>query len=185
MKSTPDNQAPAEFISRGEVRLTRLLPGPIERIWEYLTDPEKRARWFAGGVTEQRAGGKIEFVMHHAKIAPGETPPEQYKHVQDPGVSFEGKVRRCEPPRLLVFTFGSEDSEVTFELTPQGKQVLLIVTHRSTGEDMPEITNYASGWHIHFSLLIALLEEKPLPPFWSAHARLKPAYDEAHHQQFK
>src|SRR5690606_11455551 len=150
-----DNQAPAEFISRGEVRLTRLLPGPIERIWEYLTDPEKRARWFAGGITEQRAGGKIEFVMHHAKIAPGETPPEQYKQVQDPGVSFEGRVRRCEPPGLLVFTFGSEDSEVTFELTPQGKQVLLVVTHRSTGEDMPEITNYASGWHIHFSLLLA------------------------------
>lgn len=177
MNSTPDNQSPAEFISRGEVRLTRLLPGPIERVWEYLTDPGKRARWFAGGITEQRAGGRIEFIMHHAKIAPGETPPDQYKHVHNPGVTFEGKVRRCEPPRLLVFTFGSEDSEVTFELTPQGRQVLLLVTHRSTGEDLPEIPNYASGWHTHFSLLIALLEEAPRPPFWSAHARLKPVYD--------
>lgn len=180
MKSTPDNQAPAQIISRGEVRLTRILPGPIERVWEYLTDPEKRARWFAGGITEQRAGGRIEFVMHHAKIAPGETPPDHYKQVQDPGVTFEGKVRRCEPPRLLVFTFGSEDSEVTFELTPQGQQVLLLVTHRSIGEDMPEIPNYASGWHIHFSLLIALLEGAARPPFWSAHARLKPAYEKSY-----
>jgi len=30
------------------------LPGPIERVWEYLTDPDKRARWFAGGPMEPR-----------------------------------------------------------------------------------------------------------------------------------
>lgn len=26
------------------LRLERVLPGPIERVWEYLTDSEKRAR---------------------------------------------------------------------------------------------------------------------------------------------
>ena len=30
------------------VRLERLLPGPIERVWAYLTEPDKRATWFAG-----------------------------------------------------------------------------------------------------------------------------------------
>jgi uncharacterized protein YndB with AHSA1/START domain len=40
------NEAYGKFITPGEVRIVRLLPGPIERIWDYLTVPEKRARWF-------------------------------------------------------------------------------------------------------------------------------------------
>ena len=171
-----NNDAPGEFINRGEVRLTRLLPGPIERVWDYLTVPEKRARWFGGGITEQRAGGKVVFEMKHANIAPNETPPAGMEHVQDPGVSFEGRVLRCEPPRLLVFTFGSDDSEVTFELTPQGKQVLFVLTHRVKGDELPELPNYGSGWHTHVSLLISLLEGTKPVPFWATHARLKPDY---------
>ena len=31
------------------VRIERSLPGPIERAWEYLTDSEKRGKWFASG----------------------------------------------------------------------------------------------------------------------------------------
>ena len=178
MKTTSNNNAFGEFTQPGEVRLVRLLPGPIEHVWEYLTDSEKRARWFCGGVLEQKAGGKVEFAMHHINLAPNETPPPEYKKVQDPGVTFEGRVLKCEPPRLLSYTFGSDDSEVTFELTPQGKQVLLVLTHRTRGpEERAELTNYASGWHTHLAHLIALLEGAPRPPFWSLHARLKNEYE--------
>lgn len=161
----------------GEVRIVRLLPGPIERVWEYLTDPVKRARWIAGGIIEQRAGGRIEFKMHHANLAPDETPPDEYKHVHDPGVTFNGVVLRCEPPRLLVHTFGGPDSEVTFELTPEGDQVRLVLTHRAKGEDLPDLHNFASGWHIHTSHLIALLAGAPRPPLWSVHRKLKAEYE--------
>lgn len=171
------NEQHGKFTGPAEVRLVRTLPGPIERVWEYLTDPEKRARWFCGGVLEQKAGGKAEFVMVHKNLAPGETPPAKYAHVQDPGVTFEGRVLRCEPPRLLVYTFGSEDSEVTFELTTQGKQVLLVLTHRTRGdEERAELTNYASGWHAHLALLLAQLEGAPRPAFWATHARLVAEY---------
>lgn len=172
------NDEYGKFNGSAEVRLVRTLPGPIERVWEYLTDPEKRARWFSGGTTEQKPGGKIEFNMVHKNIAPGETPPAKYAQVQDPGVSFEGRVLRCEPPRLLSYTFGSDDSEVTFELTPQGKEVLLILTHRTQGEEeQAELTNYASGWHTHLSLLVSLLEHSPRPKFWATHARLLADYE--------
>ncbi|HTL66863.1 MAG TPA: SRPBCC family protein [Lacunisphaera sp.] len=175
------NESYGQFPARGEVRIVRLLPGPIERVWAYLTDAEKRARWFAGGATEQKAGGKIVFVMRHKNLAPDEKPPAEYAQVQDPGVTFEGRVLRCEPPKLLVFTFGSDDSEVTFELTPQNQQVRLVLTHRTRGaEEEGELTNYASGWHTHLALLIAELEDAPRPPFWATHARLKPAYDKIH-----
>ncbi|MBA4137507.1 MAG: ATPase [Opitutus sp.] len=174
--TTPNNDSDAEFPVRGELRIVRLLPGPIERVWEFLTDPEKRARWFAGGVTEPKAGGKVVFAMHHAKLSPGEQPPERFAHVQDPGVTFEGRVLRYEPPHVLSYTFGEDNSQVTFELTPQGNQVLLVLTHRSTGEDIAEQSNYASGWHTHFSLLVAQLAGTPPPQFWATHARLHAHY---------
>jgi uncharacterized protein YndB with AHSA1/START domain len=174
--SPDDNQALASFPVPGEVRLVRLLPGPIERVWDFITDPEKRARWFCGGALEQKVGGKFVFAMHHKNLAPDETPPAEYAKVQDPGVTFEGRVLRCEAPRLLEFTFGGEDSVVTFDLKPEGEKVRLVVTHRASGDDRKDVGSFASGWHIHFGMLIALLENAPRPPFWSQHAKLKPLY---------
>ena len=178
------NDQPASFPTPGELRLVRLLPGPIERVWEYLTDPEKRSRWFAGGLMEQKAGGKVVFAMRHANIAPGEIPPDRFKHVQDPGVTFEGRMLRCEPPRLLSFTFGGDDSEVTIELTPEGGQVRLVLTHRAMGEDRPELGNFAAGWHTHLGILSALLADAPRPPLWPTHSHLRALYEQqlAFHQ---
>ena len=178
------NDQPASFPTPGELRLVRLLPGPIERVREYLTDPEKRSRWFAGGLMEQRAGGKVAFALRHASIAPDETPPDRFKHVHDPGVTFEGRMLRCEPPRLLSFTFGGDDSEVTIELTPEGGQVRLVLTHRAMGEDRPELGSFAAGWHTHLGILNALLADAPRPPLWPTHARLRALYEQqlASHQ---
>jgi uncharacterized protein YndB with AHSA1/START domain len=172
-----NNHDYAKFTAPGELRLTRLLPGPIERVWQYLIDPEKRARWFAGGLLEQKAGGRVAFAMRHSNLAPGETPPDKYKTVHYSGVTVEGRVLRCEPPHLLVFTFGGDDSEVTFELQPQGDKVLLLLTHVARGEDLPDLTNFASGWHTHVALLIAELENAPRPGFWAVHAKLLAEYN--------
>jgi len=170
------NEQPAQFPAPGEVRIMRTLPGPIERIWTYLTDPEKRSRWFAGGPMELRAGGKMELFFCHKNIAPNEIPPEKHAAVQDPGFKMPGTILRCEPPRVLSYTF-DDNSDVTFELIPQDEKVLLILTHRSRGEDLPFLSGYASGWHTHLNILIAQLEGKPQPPFWPTHARLKAEYE--------
>jgi uncharacterized protein YndB with AHSA1/START domain len=170
------NEQHGTFNGPAEVRLVRTLPGPIERVWEYLTDDEKRARWFAGGTIEPRKGGKMELFFLHKNLSPDETPPEQYKKVQETGFKMPGTVLRWEPPRVLSYTF-DDDSDVTFELTPEGKQVVLVLTHRSRGDDIPSLSGYASGWHTHFALLIALLEGTPPPPFWATHQRLKAEYE--------
>lgn len=169
------NDAYGQPTAPGEVRLMRTLPGPIERVWEYLTDPAKRARWFAGGPMELRAGGKVELVVQHQNFS-DETPPPGTADYHCTGKTMPGIVLRCEPPRLLSYTFG-RDSDVTFELIPQGTQVLLILTHRSRGEDLPALTGFASGWHAHLSILIAALEGGPTPPFWATHTRLKAEYE--------
>jgi uncharacterized protein YndB with AHSA1/START domain len=170
----------AQFPAPGEIRLLRTLPGPIERLWQYLTDPEKRSRWFAGGPMELKAGGKMELLFQHKNIAPQETPPPEHAEMHANGWRMPGTVLRCDPPRVLSYTF-DENSDVTFELIPQdneNKSVLLILTHRARGEDVNFLSGYASGWHTHFAILIALLEDAPTPPFWATHARLK-----AHYQQ--
>jgi uncharacterized protein YndB with AHSA1/START domain len=170
------NDAPGRFTAPGEVRIMRTLPGPIERVWQYLTDPEKRARWFAGGLLEPKAGGRAEFAMRQSQLAPDETPPDKYKNMHHSGATIAGRVLRCEPPHLLVFTFGGDDSEVTVELQTQGSQVLLVLTHRAKGEDVPDLGNFATGWHTHLSLLVAELEGAPRPSFWPKHARLLAEY---------
>ncbi|WP_438481811.1 SRPBCC family protein [Oleiharenicola lentus] len=169
----------ATFNGPAEVRLVRTLPGPIERIWEYLTDPEKRARWFADGTTEPKAGGKLNLVFQHKNISPNEEPPAQYKKMNDEGHAMACTVLRWEPPRVLSYTF-DDDSDVTFELTPEGKNVILVLTHRSRGTDIPFLSGYASGWHTHFAILTALLDGTTPPPFWATHTKLKAHYEKVH-----
>ena len=174
------NDQPAQFNGPAELRIVRILPGPIERVWEYLVDPEKRARWFAGGPLEQRPGGKVTLHVRHKNLAPDETPPEAQKESHDPGRGVSGTVTRCEPPRVLAFTFAHYgDSEATFELTPEGPDVRLVLTHRGTGGDLSYMTGFASGWHTHLAHLVAQLEGTPRPSFWALHAELFEHYRKA------
>ena len=66
----------------GAVRFERLLPGPIERVWAYLTDPDKRGTWLAAGPMELRVGGQVELNFHHADLSAEKTPPDRYKKLE-------------------------------------------------------------------------------------------------------
>lgn len=104
------------------VRLERLLPGPIERVWSYLTDSGKRGSWLASGEMELRVGGRVEHVFRNSQLTGHDDPPPA-KYAQHAGESrMQGRITACEPPRLLAYTWQGapgEDSEVTFELTPR------------------------------------------------------------------
>jgi uncharacterized protein YndB with AHSA1/START domain len=100
------------------VRFERCLPGPIERVWHYLTDPEKLPEWFGQGTIELREGGQVRLMDGHIR----------------------GVVTQCRPPHLLIYTWNvfSPDQEVSeypesylkLELEPQEDgQVLLTLTH--------------------------------------------------------
>ena len=161
------------------VRIERLLPGPIERIWAYLTESEKRGKWFASGPMELRPGGRLELHFQHANLSPKVEPtPERFKKY-DAGETSYGEVTRCEPPRLLSYTWGEEvgdESEVTFELTPRGEEVLLVVTHRRL-RDRKAVVSVAGGWHAHLGILIDHLNGREPKPFWSTYERLEGEYD--------
>jgi len=166
-----------EVIDRQTVRFKRLLPGSIERMWAYLTEPEKRAQWFAGGPMELREGGKATlFFQHKNLMQPGETAPESYKQAVE-GLTHDILITQCEPPRLLAYTWGAsgENSEVVFELEPQGDKVLLTLTHQKL-PNREEMRGNAGGWHLHLTMLTHLLEGTQPPRFWDTHALLEEKY---------
>jgi len=163
----------------GTIRFERVLPGPIERVWAYLTEPEKRGKWFASGPMELRAGGRVELHFRHADLSPHAEPaPDRYKQYEGGHTSY-GRITCCEPPRLLSFMWGEEvgdDSEVTFELSPRGKDVLLVLTHRRLG-DRAIMVSVAGGWHTHLGILVDHLNGREPRPFWSTHARFEAEYE--------
>lgn len=178
------HDSPAQYPGPGEVRFVRLLPGPIERVWEFLTDSEKRGRWLAAGTLEPRVGGKVRHDFNHAQLTPQATPekiPDKYQQmVTDNGesCSFSGKVTRWEPPRALAYTWGDEEppSEVTYELATEGTQVRLVLTHRRLGDDRERTASVSAGWHTHLAILRARLEGETPPPFWATHTQLEASY---------
>lgn len=148
------------------IRFERLLPGPIERVWAYLTESDKRKQWIAAGDMELRKGGKTHLFFQHRNIAkPGTQPPEQFKKVHEEGFHMDGEVLEADPPRLLTMTWG-EHSEVTFQLTEQSSgEILLTVTHRKlAAEDMK---NVAPGWHAHLAILGDRLNDREPGDFWA------------------
>lgn len=161
------------------VRFQRVLPGPIERVWDYLTDSEKRGTWLASGVMEPRAGGSVELHYYHADLTtPDDKPPDWFKG-REKGFKFGGRVTRWDPPHLLSFTWGGApdpNSEVTFELKPRGKEVLLTLTHRRLG-DRTSVLRHSAGWHTHLAVLVARLTGAGMFPFWATFTKLEDEYE--------
>jgi uncharacterized protein YndB with AHSA1/START domain len=161
------------------VRLQRVLPGPIERVWAYLTESEKRGKWLAAGEMELRPGGRVELTFRNNQLTPhAETPPEKYAQRAEQS-SVHGRITSCAPPRLLSYTWddgSGSDSEVTFELSPQDSDVLLVLTHRRLSS-RTGMVGVASGWHTHLGILLDRLHDREPGPFWATYTRLEAEYE--------
>ena len=48
--------------------IQRLLPGPIERVWAYLTESNLRRKWLAAGDMELKVGAPFEFVWRNGEL---------------------------------------------------------------------------------------------------------------------
>ena len=165
------------------VRLERMLPGPIERVWSYLVDSDKRGEWLASGTMEPRVGGKVEMWFNHSALTPHEeVTPEQYRKYDGKSAAVTGRVLKWEPPRLLAIEWPHENnsttaSDVTFELEPQGKNVLLTITHRNL-RDRTEVVGVSGGWHVHTGILVDKINGRVPKPFWAEHEKLAKEYEE-------
>lgn len=138
--NTPDKITP------DSLRFERLLDAPVEKVWRYLVDPASRARWFMSGPTDLEVGGGIGLTMNHDLLSDHKVPtPERYQPYV--GHSWEERITRVEPPRLLAFTWeNGEAGVVTFELSDEAGQTRLVLTHTGLrGRD--DALDFGSGWH--------------------------------------
>ena len=159
------------------VRIERLLPGPVERIWAYLTESDKRSRWLAAGDMELTPGGDVEHVFRNSELTSNDAPPPAKYAAQAGEVTMHGRVVECRPQRLLTYIWGDspDSSQVTFELTPQGDEVLLVVTHRRI-PDRDQLLSISAGWHTHLGILADRLAGREPAGFWATHTRLEAEY---------
>ncbi|MEX2628818.1 MAG: SRPBCC family protein [Tistlia sp.] len=152
--------------------IQRLLPGPIERVWAYLTQSELRRQWLAAGEMEMRVGTPFELVWRNDELTdpPGQRPP---------GFSgehrMESRITELDPPRRLAFTWNGS-GDVSFALEPKGNEVLLTVTHCRLPDRSTQLA-VSAGWHGHLDLLVARASGKEPTPFWDAWRLLRTEYD--------
>lgn len=153
--------------------IQRLLPGPIDRIWSYLTDSDLRRQWLAAGAMEEKVGAPVEFVWRNSEL------------MADPGARPEGaseenrmtcEVTEIDAPNRLGISWGSTGG-VTFTLEEKGDEVLLTVTHHRV-EDRSTLLGVSAGWHAHLDVLTAKLRGGTPPPFWDQWTRLRGEYAE-------
>jgi uncharacterized protein YndB with AHSA1/START domain len=174
--------APADFgvvAAPGAIRFERLVRGPIERVWAYLTEPDKRGRWLAAGPMEPWVGGAVELHFDHRLLSSATAPPpERYKQVEH-GHRMLGRVTRFEPPRLLSYSWqegAGEASEVTFELAQRGDAVLLVLTHHRLA-DRAAMIDVAGGWHAHLDVLAERLADREPLAFWTIFGAIDGRYE--------
>ena len=112
-KTKPD--AYGALIEPTTLKIQRLLPGPIERIWAYLTDSDLRRKWLAAGAMEMKVGAPFEFVWRNGELndPPGKRPegfPEEHR--------MQSRITELDPLRKLSIAWNNS-GDVTFELEPK------------------------------------------------------------------
>jgi uncharacterized protein YndB with AHSA1/START domain len=161
-----------ELIEPATLKIERLLPGPIERVWAYLTESDLRRQWLASGRMELRVGAPFQLTWRNDELTdpPGERPAGMRgEH------SIESRILAVDPPRKLAFTF-AEHGEVSIDLVAQGDQVLLTLIHRRA-PSRSTLISVSAGWHAHLDQLVARMSGKKTGPFWDQMSKLRAEYD--------
>ena len=144
----------AAFLQMPGVRFERILPGPIERVWEHLTNTQLLHAWFGEKSNiEPRQGGAVRLLDGHVR----------------------GTVTQWRPPHFLSYTwnvFSPDDapdafsaypeSYLTLTLQPQGEKVLLTLTHLPVLERFAK--QNAMGWHTFLDILTDTLAGRKVHP---------------------
>lgn len=151
--------------------IQRLLPGPIERVWSWLTQSDLRAKWLASGDMPMTAGAPFSLTWRNNELTdPPGTRPE--------GMSGEHtaacRVIEADPPNRLRYDWTGV-GEVTFELQSVGEKVLLTLTHSGI-PDRGTLLGVSAGWHAHLDLMAARLEGTAPKPHWDNYTALRADY---------
>lgn len=162
---------PGTILESGALRFERLLPGPIERVWACLVDPERRATWFCGGSEPKRVGETMTFLFDHRAMS-GEPYPERFADMEN-GVSIDAEITAFEPPHVIAWEWQGEATRIA--LGEEGDKVRLVLIEGPFAA-RDKLVGNAAGWQAHLGVLEDRLAGRALRGFWSVHAEAEEYY---------
>jgi uncharacterized protein YndB with AHSA1/START domain len=172
MSVTDTSDTYGTLIEPTTLQIQRVLPGPIERVWDYLTRSDLRRQWLAAGDMAMSVGGEFELVWRNDELT---NPPGHRPDGFEDDHRMTANVTEIDPPHRLAYTWGNTGG-VTFELETRGDQVLLTLTHRRIADRNTRL-NISAGWHMHLDVLAARLSGFEPEPFWDGWLKLKGEYE--------
>jgi uncharacterized protein YndB with AHSA1/START domain len=126
---------------RFQLRFTRTLAHPIDRVWRAVTEPEHLAHWFPTTIDGVRAAGApLRF-----SFPGGEGPP------------FEGEMLAYEPPSVMELRWGTDIVRLELQPTATGTELTLLATLDQQGRGARD----GAGWHVCLDNLEAELRGEP------------------------
>ncbi|MDN3580030.1 SRPBCC family protein [Mucilaginibacter flavus] len=119
--------------------IERTYHAPVDKVWDAITNPDKMREWYFN-VSDFKTDVGFEFEF----TAGDDT--KQYRHLC--------RVTKVIPGSTIAYTWQYDeypgDSEVTWELFPDGDGTLLRLTHAGleTFPDLPSFKreSFAGGW---------------------------------------
>jgi uncharacterized protein YndB with AHSA1/START domain len=123
---------------RWQLRFTRTLPHPQDKVWRALTEPAQLARWFPSTIEgELLAGAGLRFSF-----------PETVGI--DP---IAGKMLACEPGSVMEFSWGPDVVRLELRPVEGGTELTLLDTLEERGKAARD----GAGWHTCLDALEAAL----------------------------
>lgn len=166
----------ATYPESSVLEIYRDLPGPIERVWDYLTKSDLRQKWLCAGDVSSDVGGEVVFQFDHSRLSKHPT-PDSHKGGGDQHMT--GIVRAYDPPHHLAFSWPSAESEapteVVIKLVEIDGGVRLHLRHErlSTREYK---SGASAGWHTHLDILDDVLDDRTGRDFWEHFVPLEQEY---------
>ncbi|UIJ70731.1 SRPBCC family protein [Aurantimonas sp. HBX-1] len=164
----------SERITTSELVFERRLEAPVERVWQFIVDPDLRARWFMAGPDDLRPGGTLGLTMDHDRLSDTPVPtPEPYRAYV--GHAWSERILAFEPPHRIAFTWeNGAAGEVEIRLSADGAGTRLVLTH--TGLRGPDdAVNFGGGWQSHLAVLEKRVAGQGVADFWTLHAAAEQA----------
>lgn len=161
----------AVLIEPNTLKFQRVIPGPIELVWAFLTESNLRRQWLAAGTMEMQVGAPVEFVWRNDELndPPCQRPagfPEEHR--------MQSHITELDAPHKIAFAWDG-CGDVSYELEKTDNDVLLTMIHR----DLPNrevLRMFAAGTHVHLDILAACVSGQKPPQFWEEWTRLNEEY---------